>query len=169
MLPQGTTSPFASCTTSFVARDILSNNERNYKRLGSIVNDARLAGMIDWNAIEDRTREIVMNSHWDSPAQILDTCARQYAIDKWQNQKHYVEVWVEKEALMGVVEKVSKELDLTCFSCRGYSSQSAMWRAGMRMILQTTALAHHHRRATGSPSTDTVHFDRFTRPPVFSW
>jgi len=77
-----------------------------------------------------------MNSHWDSPAQILDTCANQYAIDKWQNQKHYIEVWVEKEALMGVVEKVSKELDLTCFSCRGYSSQSAMWRAGMRMILQ---------------------------------
>lgn len=117
-----------------VARGLIPNTERSYKRLGSIINDARLAGMIDWNAVEDRTRDIVTNSHWGSPADILDVCAKQYAIDKWQNQPKYVEVWVEKDALIGVIEGVARELDVTCFSCRGYSSQSAMWRAALRMV-----------------------------------
>jgi len=36
-----------------VSRDVIANKQTEYKRLGSIVNDARLAGLIDWDAIED--------------------------------------------------------------------------------------------------------------------
>lgn len=48
----------------FVARDIIPNKQSEYKRLGSIINDARLAGLIDWNAIEDRTRNVRGVSTW---------------------------------------------------------------------------------------------------------
>lgn len=41
-----------------VSRDVIANKQTEYKRLGSIVNDARLAGLIDWTAIEDRTRDL---------------------------------------------------------------------------------------------------------------
>ena len=41
-----------------VARDIIPNNMRSYKNLGNLINDARLAGLIDWLAIEDRTRNL---------------------------------------------------------------------------------------------------------------
>ena len=42
----------------FVARGLISNTERDYKRIGNIVSDARRAGLIDWDSIEDRTRFI---------------------------------------------------------------------------------------------------------------
>ena len=34
-----------------VSRDIIPNNIRSYKNLGSLINDARLAGLVDWHAI----------------------------------------------------------------------------------------------------------------------
>ena len=42
----------------FVARRLIENTVSEYKRLGKIVNDGRLAGMIDWDGIEDRTRRL---------------------------------------------------------------------------------------------------------------
>jgi hypothetical protein len=54
----------------FVSRDIIENTERSYKRLGSIINDARLAGLIDWEAITDRTRSLRKNQHWENPGEI---------------------------------------------------------------------------------------------------
>lgn len=59
----------------FVARGWIANKQSEYKRLGSIINDARLAGEIDWSAIEDRTRFLRSLSHWDSPADIVGACA----------------------------------------------------------------------------------------------
>lgn len=120
----------------FVSRDLLSNNQKEYKRLGSVINDARLAGHIDWEAIEDRTRELRALAHWSSPAEIIEACANQYRIDKWANQEHYVEVWIEKDALVGVIEGVCKKNDVPYFSCRGYTSQSEMWVAAQRLIKQ---------------------------------
>ena len=58
----------------FVSRDFIANNMREYKNLGSILNDARLAGMIDWNAIVDRTRNLQGTAHWESPSEIIETC-----------------------------------------------------------------------------------------------
>src|SRR5262249_23320049 len=59
----------------FVARDLIRNTLADYKRLGGIVNNARLAGLIDWDAIEDRTREVNTHSSWDGPASIIAACA----------------------------------------------------------------------------------------------
>lgn len=116
-----------------VSRDIIPNRQKEYKRLGSIVNDARLAGLIDWHAIEDRTRNLQRLSTWETPALMLQTCADQYHLDLWAGQKCRVEVWIEKDALVGVIEGVCHELDLPYFSCRGYTSQSEMWGAAMRL------------------------------------
>lgn len=120
----------------FVSRDLLRNNQKEYKRLGSVINDARLAGYIDWEAIEDRTRELRQLAHWDSPADIVEACAAQFRVDKWAPQKNYVEVWIEKDALVGVIEGVCKRNDVPYFSCRGYTSQSEMWSAAQRLIKQ---------------------------------
>lgn len=109
------------------------NADPNYKWLGSLINNGRLAGLIDWTAIEDRTRAMKENSHWNSPADIVDSAATSYGIDLWEGQSKRVEVWVEKEALAGVVERPSSKIDVPWFCCRGYVSQSAMWRAAMRL------------------------------------
>lgn len=118
----------------FVSRDLLPNNQQSYKRLGSIINDARLAGEIDWSLMEDRTRNLVSPNTWDSPSQIIAAVANQFRIDLWATQKYRPEVWIEKDALAGVFERVCDELRVPYFSCRGYTSQSEMWVAGQRFL-----------------------------------
>lgn len=119
-----------------VARDIIPNKDSEYKKLGDIVNNARLAGLVDWEAIIDRTRSVRGNSHWDGPEDIIKSAAYSFRIDTRATQDDYVEVWVEKDALVGVVERICKQMDVRYLSCRGYVSQSAMWRAACRFIKQ---------------------------------
>ncbi|MDF2683969.1 MAG: hypothetical protein K0R47_5159 [Brevibacillus sp.] len=116
-----------------VARDVIPNNERSYKNLGNLISDGRMSGLIDWDAIEDRTRNLRKNSHWSSPGSIIHSAAYSYAIDKWEDQDNYVEVWVEKDALVGIVGQICEKLDVPYFSCRGYVSQSEMWSAAQRL------------------------------------
>lgn len=117
----------------FVARDLLPNTQRSYKNLGNWINEGRLAGLVDWDAIEDRTRNIKSNNHWDDPAGLLDWAADGYGFDTWKDQENRVEIWVEKEALAGVIERPANHWDVSWFCCRGYISQSELWRAAMRL------------------------------------
>lgn len=116
-----------------VSRDIISNKQTEYKRLGSIVNDARLAGLIDWSAIEDRTRNLAKLSSWTDAPGIVASCANQFHVDMWLGQKYRPEVWIEKDALVGVIERACQDLDVPFLSCRGYTSQSEMWAGAMRL------------------------------------
>lgn len=117
----------------FVSRDLMPNTERSYKRLGSIVNDARLAGLLDWHFIVDRTRNVRSPSHWTDPAEIIESAAQSFALDKWADQENYVEVWIEKDALVGVLQSCCPDEDVPYFSCRGYTSQSEVWSAAQRL------------------------------------
>lgn len=117
----------------FVARDLIPNTPKDYKRLGEIVNNARLAGLIDWNRISDRTRFIRTNSHWETPGGVIRSAAHSFGLDLWKDQPYRVEVWIEKDALVGVISSVCMEMDVPYFSCRGYTSQSEMWAAAMRL------------------------------------
>ena len=118
----------------FVSRDLLPNTERSYKRLGSIINDARMAGYIDWDLLVDRTRNVRSIPHWDDPADIIEATARSFKVDRWDKQGDYVEVWIEKDALVGVIAGISNQLDVPYFACRGYNSQSEQWRAAQRLL-----------------------------------
>ncbi len=109
------------------------NTMKNYKHLGDIINDGRLAGQIDWTAIEDRTRNLQTHSSWTSPHSIIRACADQYTVDLWAEQGIHVEVWIEKEALIGVIEGICTELQVPYFACKGYTSQSEMWEAAQRL------------------------------------
>lgn len=117
----------------FVARDWLPNTERSYKRLGSIINDARLAGLLDWDYIVDRTRNLEKNPHWRTPRELIASAAKWYRKDRWAEQSTYVEVWIEKDALVGVLQSCCPDEDVPYFSCRGYTSQSELWDAGQRL------------------------------------
>lgn len=112
-----------------VARGYIPNNERSYKNIGNLINDGRLAGLIDWHSITDRTRNLRSNSHWDNPADVIASARYSYLLNKWDGQPNYVEVWVEKDALVDIVGQACRPLDTPYFSCRGYTSQSEMWSA----------------------------------------
>lgn len=116
----------------FVQRGIIPNNIKSYKRLGSVINDARLAGQIDWTIIEDRTRNVRSVPTWATPSDILESVAAQYKEDLWARQPVHAEVWIEKDALIGVVEPTCRRWRAPFFACRGYTSQSEQYRAGKR-------------------------------------
>ena len=117
----------------FVSRDLIENTPQAYKRLGSVIVDARLAGLIDWYAIEDRTRSLRGNSHWKDPGEIIFSCYHSFKMDKWKGQDFKVEVWIEKEALIGVISNICRKLDVNFFACKGYVSLSEMWSAANRL------------------------------------
>jgi hypothetical protein len=112
-----------------VARGLLmENSQRSYKNVGNTVNDARLAGLIDWKMIRDRGRETVRPQHWETPADILMAAAEQFRIDKWQDQPNRVLVMVEKDALSGVLVPACGQLDVPFTANKGYSSSSALYQ-----------------------------------------
>jgi hypothetical protein len=118
----------------FVARGLLENKQTNYDNLGSVIADARNAGLIDWDAIEDRTRFLRGHQTYKDPTQAIEHLAKRYRIDMWQGQRRRVEVWIEKDALLGVVEPICQKYDVNYFACRGYASQSELYAAGKRML-----------------------------------
>ena len=116
----------------FVSRDLIPNSQKSYSRLGDIISNARLNGDIDWKAIKDRTRQLKENLHFENPAEAIENISEWYKIDTRADQETYIECWVEKEALVGVVERACRKLDIPYFACRGYVSQTAMYEASKR-------------------------------------
>ncbi|MFD5864391.1 hypothetical protein ACFWGP_05535 [Agromyces sp. NPDC127015] len=118
----------------FVARGYLPNKQREYKRLGDIVNRGRLSGRIDWAFIEDRTRNLASWAAYNSPGDLIRRNQYQYGVDHWIDQDVRIEVWVEKEALVGVVGRTAGRWRVPYFACRGYVSQSELHSAAQRHI-----------------------------------
>jgi hypothetical protein len=118
----------------FVARDIIPNTFQSYKRLGGIVDQARLAGLLDWSYIVDRTRNVYQTDGADTtPEDAIDMASRGYQLPRWdENQPAHVEIWVEKDALSGIVQRAANEVNVNYFACRGYVSQSEMYDSGKR-------------------------------------
>src|SRR3990170_4233134 len=63
-----------------VARGFIENSDRSYKRLGDLVNNARLAGLVGWGMIKDRDRETVTPPTWGGPPDIVAAAAPAFAV-----------------------------------------------------------------------------------------
>ncbi len=128
----------------FVARGLLANTMKNYKRLAGIVSDARLAGLLDWDAIEDRGRMPDVPGEWESLDVLVRSAIRGFRLPRWHGQPNYVELWVEKQALAGVLEPVAREHHVTLVTNKGYSSQSAMRASAARIgrMVEETDASH---------------------------
>ena len=116
-----------------VSRDYVPNSLKSYNTIGNLINNARLAGIIDWSVIEDRVRTAEVNSHWNNPNQILSAAVNSYYKDHWKNQENYIEVWCEKDAVSNIIQPVCSKYDVLFMANRGYSSQSAMYEAYQRL------------------------------------
>lgn len=116
-----------------VARAVIPNLQEEYSKLGRVVSDGRLAGLISWDAIEDRGRNLRGYEVFGSPAEAMSAAVREYKIDMWANQPWRPEIWVEKQAMEGVIGEIAGQLRVDFFATKGYNSQSEQWRAGMRM------------------------------------
>lgn len=126
-----------------VARGHVENTVRSYENVQGMLNNARLTGLIDWDAIEDRTREITERGHWTDGTSILRACEQSYHEDMWNDQETRVFVIVEKEALAGVLERACRQWDVPLLAARGYPSATTLrdlaktriMRASQRIVI----------------------------------
>jgi len=115
-----------------VSRDVIANDQSQYNRLQRIVKRGRRSGYLDWEMIVDRGRPLRQRQRWDSPEEIIEDSAQSFHLDLWQDQRFRPEVWIEKDALVGVIEPTCKAWDVPYLSTRGYVSDSAAWRGAQR-------------------------------------
>lgn len=116
----------------FVSRDFIANTEQTYHNLGVLLTKAREAGMVDWNAIEDRGRGV---NEWlieEDETEPLRGIEYGISYDFWKRQGKYIEVWVEKDALTPVVKRAAMLYNVPYMACKGYLSSSEAWSAGRR-------------------------------------
>lgn len=118
-----------------VAKDLIPNKEREYKRIIRLCNDARMAGLIDWDALEDRTRFFRSQARWASGSDILQAAAESYHEDLWKDQGNRVFVIIEKDALVGILENVCRSLDVPILAARGYPSVTVLREFAEAQIL----------------------------------
>ena len=115
-----------------VSRDIIPNQPSEYKKLSRIMTEARMGGLIDWDIIEDRLRIPKKPSEFENIAELVDAAIQSYRLDRWKDQENYVEVWVEKDALSGILEPITRKYHVNLLVARGYSSTSAMHDSALR-------------------------------------
>jgi hypothetical protein len=135
---QGFTMTIRQLYYQLVAKGHVPNTIQSYEHVQSLMNNARLCGLIDWDAIEDRTRNIIERPHWTSGGHILQSVASQYHQDMWEDQPSRVFVIVEKEALAGVLERVCHKWDMPLLPARGYPSASTLRELAKTRIMSAS-------------------------------
>ena len=121
------------CYYQLVSRQIIENNETQYNRLGRVLTQARRDGVIPWEWLIDRTRIPHRVPMWDDTDDFVGSVLPQFRLDVWETQENYVEVFVEKDALAGVFEPITRIYGVTLCVCRGYPSASFLYEAAGRL------------------------------------
>jgi hypothetical protein len=119
-----------------VTREIILNTDKEYKKLSPLLTKGRMAGVVDWEAIEDRIRVPFLPYWVDDITNALDDTAEQYRLDRQKDQENYLELWVEKDALSGVLKPITSYYHIKLMVNRGFSSTTAMYDAYKRIVRQ---------------------------------
>lgn len=116
-----------------VSKDIIPNNDKEYAKLSNVLKKGRMAGIVDWSAIEDRVRQPKIPYYVTGVKQAIQDTIDQYRIDRMSGQYNKIEIWIEKDALSNVLYRVSSKYHIKLMVNRGYSSVSAMYEAYQRL------------------------------------
>jgi hypothetical protein len=106
----------------------LDTSDRYYDSCGERILKLRRLGILPYAWITDSTRRRLKPSSWSGLEDYAETVAKAYRKDLWQRQPDYVEIFVEKDALAGVVEPVSEEYDVCLSPIRGNCSETMIYR-----------------------------------------
>jgi len=131
---QGYTLTLRQLYYQLVAGDVIPNDDVVYKKLSGVLGDLRYSGLIDWDAIEDRGRVPYLPYFADDVPDALNDIARQFRLDRQAGQPKMIEVWTEKDAVSGILSRVTSQYHVRLVVNKGYSSDSAMYSAYERFV-----------------------------------
>ena len=105
-----------------VSVQALENSIPDYKKLSRVMTDARESGRVPFEWIVDRSRPTYAPNVFDDIKGGLTALRNCYRKDYWQDQPAHVEIWAEKDAIIGSIEPVTDELGVTVRVSRGFTS-----------------------------------------------
>jgi hypothetical protein len=118
-----------------VSRAVILNNSKEYAKLSTLLKAGRMAGIVDWDAIEDRVRVLKLPYWVFGIADALEDTINGYRLDRMKGQENYIELWLEKDALSGIIYRITSKYHVRLMVNRGYSSCTAMHAAYQRFNL----------------------------------
>ena len=89
----------------------------------------RRAGELPYSWLADNTRWQRKPRTYNGVQDALKATAAFYRKDLWTNADSYVEIWLEKDALSGVIYPVTSLYDVPLMVARGYASLSFLYNA----------------------------------------
>jgi hypothetical protein len=102
------------------------NTKAGQQDLIAIAKHGRYEDSISWDAIEDRTRTAYRPYKFEDVQEYLRNelhyLLNDYTRCRVQDQNYYIEVWVEKDALFKIFQKVARPYCIPVAACRGYDS-----------------------------------------------
>ena len=114
-------------------RGVIEKTEAGYNKVQTLLADMRRDGELPYQWLADNTRWMRKPTTYSGPEQALLRTARFYRKSLWDEAEAYVEVWLEKDALAGVVVDVTAEYDVPLMVSRGYASLSFLHSAAANM------------------------------------
>ena len=113
-----------------VSSGVIEKTEAEYKAtVVRLLGAMRREGDISFGWIADSTRWMRKPQTFTNLEQALRRTLEHYRRALWDNQDAYVEVWLEKDALAGVVDEVTRQWDVPLMVTRGYPSLTYLYEA----------------------------------------
>jgi hypothetical protein len=92
----------------------------------------RRAGIVPYSSIVDESRDVYGFRTYDGLEELADAAASLYRRDYWRDAEEWVQIWIEKRALAGVLSPVvADRWGLNLYVCGGQPSESYLYRAGL--------------------------------------
>lgn len=119
-----------------VGRDLIPNAIEVYSRICKMLTKMRYAGLLDWDAIEDRGRVPQKHAEWSSVSSLIRSAVYSYRLPRWEGQDYYVELYCEKQAMESILKPVADDWHIYFGYNKGYSSASTMYELAKRVKAQ---------------------------------
>jgi hypothetical protein len=110
-------------------RGIVEKTEADYAKVQTDLVWLRRHGVLPYEWLTDATRWQRKPQTFGSVKEALEDTARLYRKALWADADAYVEIWLEKDALSGVVYPVTSTYDVPLMVARGYASLSFLHSA----------------------------------------
>lgn len=119
-----------------VTRGVIDKTEQEYSTVCRLSAEMRRDGSLPYTKLADSTRWQRKPETYSGLAQLLAITHETYRRAIWDDQDAYVEIWLEKEALAGVLWDVTQKWDVPLMVARGYPSLSYLHSAATAMKAQ---------------------------------
>ena len=106
-----------------VSKELIPNDRKHYQLVSRLMTKGRKDRRIAFQDIVDRSRpEYKPANVFENPREYADVVQRAYRKDYWAMQPNHVEVWTEKDAIIGAILPTTDKLGVTIRVGRGFLS-----------------------------------------------